>query len=89
MKISVATGDRKYLEPIPRALAYLKRSLGQRVWWRTTGWAGQDAASDGVSCQRTVQPQPFGTQRFPTCNAIVVPIAATVDRAIISETRGQ
>jgi PelA/Pel-15E family pectate lyase len=27
MKISVATGDRKYLEPIPRALVYLKRSL--------------------------------------------------------------
>jgi PelA/Pel-15E family pectate lyase len=27
MKISAATGDRKYLEPIPRALAYLKRSL--------------------------------------------------------------
>ncbi|TWT80281.1 Pectic acid lyase [Planctomycetes bacterium CA13] len=27
MKISIATGDRKYLEPIPRALAYLKRSL--------------------------------------------------------------
>jgi len=26
MKISVATGDRKYLEPIPSALAYLKRS---------------------------------------------------------------
>ena len=27
MKISVATGDRRYLEPIPRALAYLRRSL--------------------------------------------------------------
>jgi len=27
MKISVATGDRKYLEPIPRALVYLKQSL--------------------------------------------------------------
>ena len=27
MKISVATGDRKYLEPIPPALVYLKRSL--------------------------------------------------------------
>ncbi len=27
MKISLATGDHKYLEPIPRALAYLKRSL--------------------------------------------------------------
>ena len=27
MKISVITGDRKYLDPIPPALAYLKRSL--------------------------------------------------------------
>jgi PelA/Pel-15E family pectate lyase len=27
MKIAVTTGDAKYLEPIPRALAYLKRSL--------------------------------------------------------------
>ncbi|MEO2018591.1 MAG: pectate lyase [Fuerstiella sp.] len=27
MKISVATGDRTYLEPIPRAVVYLKRSL--------------------------------------------------------------
>ena len=27
MEISVATGDRKYLAPIPRALKYLKRSL--------------------------------------------------------------
>ena len=27
MAISVATGDAKYLEPIPRALAYLRRSL--------------------------------------------------------------
>jgi len=27
MKIFVATGDRKYLEPIPSALAYLRRSL--------------------------------------------------------------
>lgn len=27
MEIYAATGDRKYLEPIPRALAYLKRSL--------------------------------------------------------------
>ena len=27
MKISVATGNRKYLEPIPRALVYLKQSL--------------------------------------------------------------
>lgn len=27
MAISIATRDRKYLEPIPRALAYLKRSL--------------------------------------------------------------
>ena len=27
MKISTATGDQQYLEPIPRALAYLKRSL--------------------------------------------------------------
>jgi hypothetical protein len=26
MKISAATGDKRYLEPIPRALAYLKRS---------------------------------------------------------------
>jgi PelA/Pel-15E family pectate lyase len=27
MNISIATGDRKYLDPIPRALDYLKRSL--------------------------------------------------------------
>jgi hypothetical protein len=27
MKISAVTGDRKYLEPVPRAMAYLKRSL--------------------------------------------------------------